>query len=479
MTTAPLARAESTNSTTEEDTPIPAYDIAIIGGGLVGASLACALEGFAKEHNWSIAVVEAVEVPDDVHVADPQAGAFQTSAFQTSYDARSTALSWGSRHIYEQIGLWSYLAPHVAPIKKIHVSDKGHLGATRLDHSDHHVEALGYVAPNIALGRTLLAGVKKAPHVSWLCPFKVTDFSVKAERHQLILSNDAGEQQVIEASLVVLADGGQSGLKQQLQIKDTVRPYDQHAVVCNLTMSQAHKGWAYERFTADGPMAWLPLPEPNNIALVWTVPTEQIEEISALDDEAFKQKLLQLFGFRLGDIERVGERYQYPLTLVRATEQVRPGLAVLGNAAHYMHPVAGQGYNLALRGVAELAGVLHQAAEQGEKLGDLSVLQRYQQRRRQDQDAVIGFSDGLIRLFANNNPVLGHFRAGGLMLLDRFKPAKRWFARQAMGIGGSSVRLRALTSNQDAGNQDVGKPYKQDKQHRTTEQVLAKAGEQV
>lgn len=450
MTTAPQAKAESVAA---DSAPVPAYDIAIIGGGLVGASLACALEGFAREHNWSIAVVEAVAMPEQTSSSasasaytGAQAGSVASQALHTSYDARSTALSWGTRHIYEQIGLWQDLAPHVAPIKKIHVSDKGHLGATRLDSADHHVEALGYVAPNIALGRTLLQGVKAASHVSWLCPFNVTEFSVQANRHRLTLTRADGAGQVIEAGLVVLADGGQSGLKEQLQIKDTVRPYDQYAIVCNLTMSQPHEGWAFERFTADGPMAWLPLPQPKDIALVWTVPADQIDTINALDAAAFKQRLLQLFGFRLGHIERVGERHQYPLTLVRATEQVRPGLAVLGNAAHYMHPVAGQGYNLALRGVAELAGVLHEAAQKGEALGDLSVLQRYQQRRAQDQDAVIGFSDGLIRLFANGNPLLGHLRAGGLLLLDRVKPAKRWFARQAMGIGGSSVRLKALNT---------------------------------
>ena len=409
------------------------YDIAIIGGGLVGASLACALEGFAREHNWSIAVIEAVE---------QTAGASRD--LKTSYDGRSTALSWGTRQIYQQLGLWPQLESQVAPIRRIHVSDKGHLGATRLHAEDHNVAALGYVAPNKALGQALLAGVQQADHVDWLCPFRVTGFEVQAERHQLALQSDDGEERIIGAGLVVLADGGQSGLKQQLNIRDQVRPYDQYAIVCNLTMSRPHENWAFERFTADGPMAWLPLPAARDIALVWTVPAAQIDDVNALSEAEFKQKLLQLFGFRLGNIERIGERHQYPLTLVRATEQVRPGLAVLGNAAHYMHPVAGQGYNLALRGVAELAGVLHEAAQNGEALGSLSVLQRYQQRREQDQDAVIGFSDGLIRLFANGNPILGHARAGGLMLLDRLKPAKRWFARQAMGLGGSSVRLQPL-----------------------------------
>lgn len=455
MTTAASASQQAQQDDLQPKAEPVSYDIAIIGGGLVGASLACALEGFAREHNWSIAVVEAVATAHSPS-GDAEADA-APAEIKTSYDARSTALSWGTRHIYEQIGLWQQLEPHVAAIKQIHVSDKGHLGATRLNAADHHVDALGYVAPNIALGQTLLTGVKQAQHVEWLCPFKVTGFEVKAEKHLLTLSHSSSPssgssdnsaevpaERQIEAGLVVLADGGQSGLKQQLNISDYVRPYDQYAIICNLTMSQPHENWAFERFTADGPMAWLPLPGAKDIALVWTVPAEQIDEVNALSDDEFKQKLLQLFGFRLGDIERIGERYQYPLTLVRATEQVRPGLAVLGNAAHYMHPVAGQGYNLALRGVAELAGVLHEAAQKGEALGSLAVLQRYQQRREQDQDAVIGFSDGLIRLFANGNPVLGHLRAGGLMLLDRLKPAKRWFARQAMGIGGSSVRLKQL-----------------------------------
>ena len=430
MTTAPPASAPVM--------PRAHYDIAIIGGGLVGASLACALEGFAREHNWSIAVIEAVEQHPS------SAPAAHGAVLKTSYDGRSTALSWGTRQIYQQLGLWSQLEPYVAPIKKIHVSDKGHLGATRLHAEDHHVDALGYVAPNQALGQTLLAGVQQAEHVDWLCPFRVTRFEIQTDQHRLTLTHAEGDEHCIEAGLVVLADGGQSGLKQQLNIRDQVRPYDQYAIVCNLTMSQPHANWAFERFTADGPMAWLPLPAAKDVALVWTVPANRIDEVNGLTDAEFEKKLLQLFGYRLGNIERIGERYQYPLTLVRATEQVRPGLAILGNAAHYMHPVAGQGYNLALRGVAELAGVLHEAAQNGDALGSLGVLSGYQQRREPDQNAVIGFSDGLIRLFANGNPLLGHVRAGGLMLLDRFKPAKRWFARQAMGIGGTSVRLKPL-----------------------------------
>ncbi|WP_028302554.1 2-octaprenyl-6-methoxyphenyl hydroxylase [Oceanospirillum beijerinckii] len=411
------------------------YDIAIIGGGLVGASLACALEGFARDHHWSIAVIEAVPMPEDSE---------QDIPFQPSYDARSTALSWGARQIYQQMGLWSDLAPHAAAIKHIHVSDKGHLGATRLAASDHNVEALGYVAPNQGLGRVLLQGVKQAQHVSWLCPFKVTGFSVGAEQHTLQLSDERGAEKTLHAKLVVLADGGQSGLKEKLQIADQVRPYDQHALVCNLTMSEPHQNKAFERFTPEGPMAWLPLPQSNDIALVWTVPSEQVDEVMALDDDEFAQRLHKLFGYRLGGVERVGQRYQYPLNLVRASEQVRPGLVVLGNAAHYMHPVAGQGYNLALRGVAELAAVLDQAAQQQRSIADLTVLQEYLDRRQSDQDTVIGFSDGLIRLFANHNPMLGHLRAGGLMLLDQLKPAKRWFARQAMGLGGQAVRLKPI-----------------------------------
>lgn len=413
------------------------FDIAIIGGGLVGASLACALEGFARQHQWSIAVIESVPMPEMSEHTPPE-------SFQPSYDARSTALSWGTKQIYEQLGLWSALAPHAAAIKKIHVSDQGHLGATRLNAQDHHVEALGYVAPNQWLGRVLLQAVQQAQHVFWLCPFTVEKMTVGESQHQLQLNDAQGQTRQITAKLVVLADGGQSNLKQQLQITDRQQPYDQHALVCNLTLSQPHQNEAFERFTPSGPMAWLPLTAPKDIALVWTVPTDEIEAVMALTDAEFAQRLHKLFGYRLGSIEKVGSRYQYPLTLIRATEQIRPGLVVLGNAAHYMHPVAGQGYNLALRGVADLAATLNQAAMMQKPLGNLSVLQQYLNGRQADQNSVIGFSDGLIRLFANHNPVLGHLRAGGLMLLDRLQPAKRWFARQAMGIGGQAVRLKPV-----------------------------------
>ncbi|OPX54334.1 2-octaprenyl-6-methoxyphenol hydroxylase [Oceanospirillum multiglobuliferum] len=413
------------------------FDIAIIGGGLVGASLACALEGFARQHQWSIAVIEAVPMPEITEGETPE-------SFQPSYDARSTALSWGTKQIYDQLGLWSQLAPHAAPIKKIHVSDQGHLGATRLNAQDHHVDALGYVAPNQWLGRVLLQAVQQAQHLFWFCPFTVERMDVGAGEHLLHLNDSQGLSRQIAAKLVVLADGGQSNLKQQLQIVDRQQPYEQNALVCNLTLSQPHQNEAFERFTPSGPMAWLPLTAPKDIALVWTVPTDEIETVMALTDAEFAQRLHKLFGYRLGAVEKVGQRYQYPLTLVRATEQIRPGLVVLGNAAHYMHPVAGQGYNLALRGVADLADTLNKAALAHQPLGDLAVLQGYLAGRQADQDSVIGFSDGLIRLFANHNPVLGHLRAGGLMLLDRLTPAKRWFARQAMGIGGQAVRLQPV-----------------------------------
>ena len=385
--------------------------LAIIGGGLVGASLALALQAGAKARGWRILLIEPF-APGD--------------SFQPSYDARSSALSYGARQIYERLGLWAAIAPRAEAIRQIQVSDRGRFGATRLHAQEEGVPALGYVVENAWLGQCLWQALDRDV-VSWRCPAEVTRLQPIEGGYRLLLNDDS----VIECDLAVLADGGRSGLREQLGIPVRTTPYDQTAVIANITPGQAHAGQAFERFTEQGPMALLPLAD-DRCALVWTRLGRDAQRLVELDDRAFLAELQGVFGYRLGTLRQVGTRHLYPLALVQAQEQVRANLVVLGNAAHSLHPIAGQGFNLSLRDVQALAEALLAGPE---RPGDLATLQAYQRGQRRDQNLTIGFSDQITRLFGSTQSWLTAGRNLGLLGLDLLPPARQWFARQAMGLG--------------------------------------------
>lgn len=387
------------------------FSLAIIGGGLVGASLAVALQAGAKARGWSIVLIEPF-APGD--------------SYQPSYDARSSALSFGTRQIYDRLGLWQTIRHRAEPIRQIQVSDRGRFGSTRLDALEEGVPALGYVVENAWLGQSLWKALDPEV-VSWRCPAEVTRMSALEGGYRLQLNDDTH----LDCDLAVLADGGRSTLREQLGIHVHHRPYDQSALIANITPGEAHGGQAFERFTEHGPMALLPLPD-NRCALVWTRAGNDTARLLEVDDRAFLDELQGVFGYRLGRLRQVGARHVYPLALVESDEQVRPHLVVLGNAAHSLHPIAGQGFNLSLRDVQALAEALLAGPEVP---GDLATLQGYRQRQTQDQALTIGFSDQVTRLFGTNQPLLATGRNLGLLALDLLPPAKRWFARQAMGLG--------------------------------------------
>lgn len=390
---------------------MPSATLAIIGGGLVGASLALALQDAARQRGWHIVLIEPFA---------------PGSVYQPSYDARSTALSYGSRLIYERLGLWQAIARRAEPIQQIHVSDRGRFGATRLLAMEEGVPALGYVAENAWLGHCLWQALDQQV-VEWRCPTEVVTMQRLDHGYRLGLNDETS----LDCGLAILADGGRSGLREQLGIGVRVRPYGQSALVANVSPLEAHRGQAFERFTDDGPMALLPLSD-NRCALIWTRVAADAERLLRLDEKRFLGELQQVFGYRLGALQQVGARHLYPLSLIEAQEQVRPHLVVLGNAAHSLHPIAGQGYNLSLRDTLALAEVLCESAA---LLGDFATLQRYLQRQALDQQLTVGFSDQVTRLFSNAQPLLAAGRNLGLLGLDLLPPAKRWFARQAMGLG--------------------------------------------
>lgn len=387
------------------------FNLAIVGGGLVGASLALALQAGAKARGWKIVLIEPF-APGD--------------SYQPSYDARSSALSFGARQIYERLGLWQAIARRAEPIKQIQVSDRGRFGATRLSALEEGVPALGYVVENAWLGQCLWQGLDKDV-VSWRVPAEVRHMHAIPDGYRLLLDDETE----IDCDLAVLADGGRSSLREQLGINVRQQPYDQSALIANISPSEAHCGQAFERFTEQGPMALLPLPE-NRCALVWTRTGSDTQRLAELDERSFLAELQEVFGYRLGTLRQVGARHVYPLSLIEAEEQVRSHLVVLGNAAHSLHPIAGQGFNLSLRDAHALAQTL---LSSDALPGDLATLQAYREMQRLDQQLTVGFSDRVTRLFSNDQPLIAASRNLGLLGLDLLPPAKRWFARQAMGLG--------------------------------------------
>lgn len=385
--------------------------LAIIGGGLVGASLALALQDGARARGWCIHLIEPFEPGHE---------------YQPSYDARSTALSYGTRLIYQRLGLWERIAERAEPILRIHVSERGSFGAARLDCTREGVEALGYVVENAWIGHCLWQALDDQVVIRH-CPAEVERLEPGATGYRLSFTD--GQQ--LECDLTVLADGGRSGLREQLGIQVSRRPYGQTALIANITPGKPHGGLAFERFTEDGPMALLPLQD-DRCALVWTRSQADAARLAQAHEAVFLGELQEAFGYRLGALQQVGARHLYPLTLIEAEEQVRSGLVVLGNAAHSLHPIAGQGYNLSLRDVEALSVALLRSDA---ALGDLAVLQEYARRQRFDQRVTVGFSDQVTRLFGDSGRLVAAGRNLGLLGLDLMPAAKRWFARQAMGLG--------------------------------------------
>ena len=399
------------------------YDVLIVGGGMVGASLACAL---AVKTQLSIGVVEARVLPE----LDAEGGLSQH--FNPSYDERSTALSLGTCRYFENIGLWESLSPHVEPIHTIHVSEQGKFGVTELSRDEEGVECLGAVVENAWLGVVLGAAMAQHDSISLHSPCTVTKLVPQTEGYQVTIKEDDSLTE-ISCRLLVVADGANSSCCKLLSIEQAREDYDQVALVTNLTPPQGHKQIAYERFTREGPMALLPLRD-QRFALVMSLPAEKRAAYEMMDDKQFMQAVSEKMGGRFGEFSQVGERVAYPLRLIRAREQVMPDCVIIGNAAHSLHPIAGQGFNLSVRDVAILTEELSVAVSQDKALGSLNVLQRYLERRSIDQLATIQFSDKLQLLFSAKVPGLGIARAAGLSTLDFWPAGKKVLARQAMGL---------------------------------------------
>ncbi|TPW09491.1 MAG: 2-octaprenyl-6-methoxyphenol hydroxylase, partial [Halothiobacillaceae bacterium] len=276
-----------------------------------------------------------------------------------THQPSSIALAYGSCRIFEALGLWQTLLPHAAPIKQIHISDRGHFGFAHLDSAAQRVAALGYVVEMRVLGEVLSQALTQVSNLDLMAPAKVKSVVV-GEQSVAVEVERQGVLQRITAKLVVAADGDRSAVRDILQIPTTRSEYHQVAVIANVTPGKKHNDVAYERFTDSGPLALLPLPH-NRCSLVWTTRPDQVDTLLQCDEAQFLAHLQERFGFRLGRFQKVGARHAYPLALVQAREHVAHRVVLIGNAAHTLHPVAGQGFNLGIRDVAALAQTLHDA----------------------------------------------------------------------------------------------------------------------
>jgi len=401
----------------------PDYDILIVGGGMVGMSLACALSPLPLR----VGIIERFALK---------------STQQSSFDDRSIALAYGTRKIFQTMGIWDVLDSVVMPIKKIHISERGQFGVTRLNAHDQGVDALGYVVESRVLGQVLQHRLETETQAKMICPADVLQVDVGDDVATVKIEHE-GQEQTLTASLIVAADGSQSVIRDQLSIQTETREYGQTALISNVSTSIDHNNMAYERFTDTGPLALLPMrpvedqgEQHNRCSLVWTLNNDQVDEYMGLSDEEFLTRLQQRFGRRLGQFVHVGQRSSYPLSLIRVPESIQSRVALIGNAAHTLHPVAGQGYNLGMRDVAVLAEVIASAVKAKSDIGDLQVLQHYAEWRRSDHNSVIAFTDGLVRIFTNPLFPVKFVRSAALTLLDLVPALKQGMARRTMGLAG-------------------------------------------
>ena len=397
-------------------------DVLIVGGGLVGSTLAHALAQIP---------VSAVLVEE----RDP--GRLEESGF----DDRSTALASGSRRILEGLGMWDDVAGEAEPIRTIHISERGRFGASRLLASREGVPALGYTVENRVLTGAVWPKILAAEAVTCLAPGSLEDFEVDASGVTARVST-GGSSRTVRARLLVAADGARSRVRRALGIGVREDDYGQKGVILNCGTEVPHSGRAFERFTPGGPLAMLPLGR-GRVSVVWTLPREEGDRIGALEDEPFREALQRAFGYRLGRIRQVGVRSAWPLHRVRADALTATRAVLVGNAAFSLHPVAGQGFNLALRDIAARSELICDARGEDADAdpGAAALLDRYAEWRAADQRRIAGFTHGLMRLFTVDAAPLAVSRGLGLMAFDLAPGAKRWLARQAMGLGGRVSRL--------------------------------------
>ena len=397
-------------------------EVIIVGGGMVGLSLALML---AKQ-NIAVKLLEAIKYPnyDDVNLAP----------YHSSFDARNSALSRRTVQIYQELGLWSALQEHATPILEVNITEQGSFGKARLKAEQEKVESFGQVIENAWLGRVLLTEVQKQPFIELIDGLQVTQLTQDADMAYIEASR--GEEQLsLQAKLVIAADGRDSFCRKALGIGASEHDYDQVAIVTTVQTSKPHNHVGFERFSSLGPLALLPLPGEYRRSVVWPVKKgTEGEWLGDENDQHFLDALQDTYGDRAGKFQKTGKRFSFPLSQVLAEKQAVGRVVLMGNAAHTIHPVAGQGFNLCMRDAHVLVRYLTEQIAQNADLGDTEILQAYEASRLTDQQRVIKFCDSVVRGFSNSNPILKFIRNTGLVVFDTIPGIKPLVANYAMGL---------------------------------------------
>ncbi|WP_168407935.1 2-octaprenyl-6-methoxyphenyl hydroxylase [Acinetobacter indicus] len=397
-------------------------EVIIVGGGMVGLSLALML----AKANIAVKLLEAIQYPnyDDANLAP----------YHSSFDARNSALSRRSVQIYQELGLWEALQEHAVPILEVHITEQGSFGKARLQAEQEKVESFGQVIENAWLGRVLLTQVRAEPLIELIDGVKVTSLTQDADLAYLEAQRGS-EVLKLQSKLVIAADGRDSFCRKALGIGVDEHDYDQVAIVTTVQTSKPHNHVGFERFSPLGPLALLPLPGEYRRSVVWPVKkgTEH-EWLGEDNDQHFLDALQQTYGDRAGKFQKTGRRFSFPLSQVLAEKQAVGRVVLMGNAAHTIHPVAGQGFNLCMRDAYVLVRYLKEQLAQQADLGDAAMLQDYEKSRLTDQQRVIKFCDSVVRGFSNQNPVLKLLRNTGLIAFDTIPGIKPLVANYAMGL---------------------------------------------
>ena len=397
-------------------------EVIIVGGGMVGLSLALML---AKQ-NIAVKLLEAIKYPnyDDENLAP----------YHSSFDARNSALSRRTVQIYQELGLWRALQEHATPILEVNITEQGSFGKARLKAEQEKVESFGQVIENAWLGRVLLTEVQKQPLIELIDGVQVTQLTQDADMAYIDASR--GEEQLsLQAKLVIAADGRDSFCRKALGIGASEHDYDQVAIVTTVQTSKPHNHVGFERFSSLGPLALLPLPGEYRRSVVWPVKKgTEGEWLGDENDQHFLDALQETYGDRAGKFQKTGKRFSFPLSQVLAEKQAVGRVVLMGNAAHTIHPVAGQGFNLCMRDAHVLVRYLTEQIAQNADLGDAEMLQAYEASRLTDQQRVIKFCDSVVRGFSNSNPILKFIRNTGLVAFDTIPGIKPLVANYAMGL---------------------------------------------
>lgn len=403
---------------------IPEFDVAIIGAGIAGSALASALSNTSLR----VVVIEGSKFPQTEPACD---------ASTDGFDARVSALTLASQDFLQQLGVWSNLLERRAqPFTQMQVWDGEGTGEIRFDSAEIGTEQLGFIVENRVIVYSLLESLQMCANVKLLDQTKVQSIShlPGGERQQIQLHDG----RTINAALVVGADGANSFVRTTCQFKTREWDYGHHAIVCTIATEKPHAETAWQRFMPTGPLAFLPLPSGDSgkhfCSIVWSADVEESNRLMALDDNEFRQALTRASEAQLGKVLEVSRRFSFPLRQRHAVDYVQQGIALVADAAHTIHPLAGQGINLGLQDVRVLAEELIRAKQLQHQLGDLRVLSRYQRRRKGENLLMMGVMEGFKRLFAQQSLLVRWARNKGMLGLAHLQPLKKQIMKQAMGV---------------------------------------------